>query len=132
MYQYLIKIGEIHWTHFRHEMNFFCKLKNSIFARLAKYTIGLKSVLCISDFTSIFKLCSQEYFKNVLWKQISIQPIVVCWKGTSMYYVITKGEKGGQKIVIFDYVKYGVLITFSTEITHKGGGGVRKPQNMIT
>ena len=40
-------------------------------------------------------------------------------RGTSMYYVITKGvgEGLGQKI----------LITFSTESNHKGGGGQKTP-----
>ena len=27
-------------------------------------------------------------------------------KGTSMYYVITKGGGGGQEMAIFDYVQY--------------------------
>ena len=46
-------------------------------------------------------------------------------KGTSMYYVITKGGGVGRK--------WQFLITFSTESNHKGGrGGVKKWQFLIT
>ena len=32
--------------------------------------------------------------------------IISLGKGSFMYYVITKGEGGGQKMAIFDYVEY--------------------------
>ena len=87
------------------------------------YTIGLKSVLCISNFTSIFKLCSQECLKNILWKQISIQPVVLCWMGTSMYYVITTGGRWVRK--------WQFLITFSTERNQKRGVGSESPKTWL-
>ena len=36
----------------------------------------------------------------------SISNLLLINKGTSMYYVITKGGGGGQKMAIFDYVQY--------------------------
>ena len=45
-------------------------------------------------------------------------------RGTSMYYVITKGGGGGGR-------KWQFLITFSTESNHKGGrgGGSENPKS---
>ena len=48
-------------------------------------------------------------------------------KGTSMYYVITKGEgEIGQKMVILDY------LCLVLKVITKGRGLVRKPQIFIT
>ena len=70
------------------------------------YTKGLKSVLCISDFTSIFKLCSQECFQKYLEKADFNSTHCCVLEGNIHVIRNHKRKEGGQKMAIFYYVHY--------------------------
>ena len=64
-----------------------------------------------------------ENAPNFFWlSPLLIQLYSQINKGTSMYYVITKGERGSKK--------WQFLITFSTERNHKRGRGGQKTPNL--